>query len=71
MKSQYDMPLSGRCESHSCSEEDHSGRCKKQGKLCAVWGGNISIETPHEYYLCEEGVSIDVGSGFTVEEIDE
>lgn len=71
MKSQFNLRLNERCESHSCSEGDHSNRCPKDGKLYAVWGIGIDYNDRHEYYLCEEGVSIDVNNGFTVEEITE
>lgn len=70
MKSQYNLPTMGRCESHQCSSTE-VGQCTRQGKLYFVTSEQLrkNHSIPWEQYSCSEALAIDTANGFICEEI--
>lgn len=70
MKSYWNLPIAGRCESHQCSSTE-VGQCTREGKLYFVTSESLrAIQgTPWEQYSCEEALKIDQSNDFICEEI--
>lgn len=72
MKSIYGLPITGRCESHSC--DDEGGRCEREGRLFQIRQGstnNDKLNDGHwEQYSCEIAEQIDRDAGFELVLID-
>lgn len=70
MKSHYNLPLEGQCDSHNCESVD-IGRCNRIGKLYRLTSEvheHIN-EIPWEEYSCDEAKQINYDRGFTSEEV--